>query len=429
MVEHAGIAIIGAGLTGLSAAYHLGSGYTIFEQEDEPGGLTRSQHIEGFTFDQGIHVLHTQDRQIIDLLSKLGVEFAIQQREAFLYYRGHLTRYPIQANTFGLPVQVVKECLLGAMRAYYEAPANPPENYADWLYAAFGTGVAEHFLLPYADKFWTVQASDLNVDWLDVRIPRPSLEEIVVGALSDQTKGFGPNAVFRYPTASGIEALPGAFAEQLDGRIITRKRLLGVDPARHLLIFEDGTPFTFDQLLFTIPLPLFASMVRSLPDELRKAANQLRHTSMLCVNVGVKREAITEKHWIYYPEKDFIFARVSFPMNFAPGLVPSGHSSICAEIAHSVWRPLDIKAACERVIPDLRRAGILREDDTAWIVGVKNIEYAYVVYDHQWKAATEALKSYLRSVGLIPCGRFGEWAYLWMDDAIQSGKRAALELA
>ena len=270
MTEHAGIAIIGAGLAGLSAAYHLRSGYTVFEQEDEPGGLTRSRRIGGFTFDQGIHVFHSQDKLIFDLLSELGVEFATRQREAFLYHSGCLTRYPIQANTFGLPVQVVKECLLGAIRAYYEPPEKPPVNYAEWLYASFGSGIAEHFLLPYADKFWTVQAIDLNVDWLDARIPRPSLEEIVVGALSDQTKGFGPNAVFRYPVASGIDALPRAFVQQLHGRIITGKRLMDVDPMRQLLTFEDGTTFTYDQLIFTIPLPVFARMVKGLPDHLRQ---------------------------------------------------------------------------------------------------------------------------------------------------------------
>ena len=115
-------------------------------------------------------------------------------------------------------------------------------------------------------------------------------------------------------------------------------------------------------------------------------------------------------------------------MNFAPGLIPPGHSSICAEIAHSAWRSLDIKTASEQVIPDLRRAGILRSDDIAWIVDVENIEYAYVVYDHRWRTSTDALKVHLRSAGLIPCGRFGEWAYLWMHDFIQSGKRAAQEL-
>jgi UDP-galactopyranose mutase len=404
MTEHTEIAIIGAGLAGLSAAYHLGAGYTLFELEDEIGGHTRSRRTKGFIFDEGIHVLHTQDPLIIDLMSSLGVEFVTRRREAWLHYRGFLTRYPIQANTFGLPVDVVKDCLLGAIHAYYEPSDRPPTNYAEWLVAAFGKGVSEHFLLPYAEKFWTLPASELNLAWMDARIPRPSLDEIVAGALSDQTKGFGPNALFRYPIASGIDALPKAFARQLQGKILTGKSLKGVNPLKKLLTFADGSSYTYDQLIFTMPLPVFATVVEGLPDKLRQVADQLRHTSILCVNVGVEREAITDKHWIYYPEDDFIFARISFPMNFAPGLIPPGYSSISAEIVYSDWRPLDAAFASQQVIPDLRKAGILQPQDNAWIVDVENIEYAYVIYDHQWDAATKILKTHLRSMGLILAG-------------------------
>ncbi|MGH7165590.1 MAG: NAD(P)-binding protein, partial [Nitrospiraceae bacterium] len=46
------IVIVGAGLAGLSAAFHLkGVPYRLFEKEHEVGGLCRSYQLDGFTFD------------------------------------------------------------------------------------------------------------------------------------------------------------------------------------------------------------------------------------------------------------------------------------------------------------------------------------------------------------------------------------------
>ena len=90
----------------------------------------------------------------------------------------------------------------------------PYQNYEEWIYAMFGKAIAEYFMIPYSKKFWTVAPKDMTIDWLDVRVPIPTIKDVVRGALTDQ-KGFGPNARFSYPAHGGISALPESFLKKV----------------------------------------------------------------------------------------------------------------------------------------------------------------------------------------------------------------------
>jgi protoporphyrinogen oxidase len=107
--------IIGAGLTGLSCAYHLGQDYIMVERENEPGGIvrTRDRH-GGFLCDGTGHWLHLRNAGMKELVNKvLAGQLVEHERKAVVHMRGVFTPYPFQANTFGLPNEVGMECLLG----------------------------------------------------------------------------------------------------------------------------------------------------------------------------------------------------------------------------------------------------------------------------------------------------------------------------
>ena len=102
------VVILGAGLAGLSAAYHLDVDYEIYEKESEVGGLCRSRRVNGFVFDYAVHALYTSDEYATALIKKLlSGNLLSQARSSWIYSKGILTPYPFQANTFGLPVDVV----------------------------------------------------------------------------------------------------------------------------------------------------------------------------------------------------------------------------------------------------------------------------------------------------------------------------------
>lgn len=423
------IVILGAGLAGLSAASHGGD--VVFEKEAHVGGMCHSAGIDGFTFDYGIHVLHTKDKSVLKLLkNELGIKLPEQERNALIYSHDTYTRYPFQANTYGLPIDIVKKCLVGFIKVYNNQKTEYP-NYEEWILGNFGEGVGREFLIPYSDKFWTVSAKELTTDWLDVRIPKPSLDDVIEGALTDQKKGFGPNARFKYPAGGeGIGTLPVKFkidAAKKNVPINLGKKLTEIDVENKKLVFHDGGCAGYRTLISTIPLPELVKMVKPTPPiGVLNAAKALKFNSIICVNLGIKDSDINPNHWIYYPEKKFCFFRISFLKNFSQDLVPKGRSSISAEISYSsAGKPRFSKdAVVKRTIRDLIKAKIISSAGQIVSADVKDIQYGYVIYDHLRKENVNRIKEYLSKVDIITAGRYGNWEYQWMDDAILDGKKA-----
>ena len=143
------VLIIGAGLAGLSTALHFEGESLIVEAEDWVGGKARSEQIDGFTFDVTGHWLHLRDPGIRSMVLDLMGEdhFMTIERMSRVWSHGVYTKYPYQANCYGLPPEVIHECLMGAIAADRDRPAvvseeDEPQNFADWCRFYFGEGIA-----------------------------------------------------------------------------------------------------------------------------------------------------------------------------------------------------------------------------------------------------------------------------------------------
>lgn len=420
------IIILGAGLAGLSAAYH-GDG-RVFEKSIICGGTCNSPKVDGYIFDLGIHVLHTKNEEVLKLLEQdLKIKFHKRERVSWIYSYDRLTRYPFQANTYGLPVSIVKECLIEYFKAYCNAQRNKKpviKNYEDWINSFFGKGIARLFMNPYSEQFWTVPPKDLTTDWMDVRIPMPSLEEVVEGALTDQEKGFGPNAIFRYPRRNGISEIPRAFIRNGGVNVSFNKEAAHIDLKRKEVTFSDGDTEAYDVLISTIPLPELFKIVKT-PKSLSETARKLKYNSIICVNLGIDREKVNDSHWIHFVENKYSFFRISFLSNYSSSMAPKGKSSISAEIAYSKHKKINKDTVVDDVIKDLIKTKIIDKKDRIELVEVSDIKYGYVIYDHERSRAMSKIKRYFSNNSVILSGRYANWEYQWMDDAILDGKRAA----
>ncbi|MFC1804601.1 protoporphyrinogen/coproporphyrinogen oxidase [Candidatus Omnitrophota bacterium] len=423
-IDHIETVILGAGLAGLSAAYHGGG--VVFEKEGEIGGTCRSLRQGGYVFDQGIHVLHTSNNYVLDLLSRdKGLGLRRKRRSAWIYSYRTITKYPFQVNTFGLPGKVRNECLTGFMGAQDKSEGDY-DNYRDWVYATFGRGIAENFYLPYSEKFWTVKAKELTTDWLGVRVPRPQLKDVLRGAFSIQKKEFGPNALFRYPRHKGIQAVAEAMIRE-ESRVSLCSEAVKIELDKKKVHFRGGRAVSYDRLISTLPLPELLKIIGKVPDPVKQSFRGLRHNSVLCVNLGIKRENLTPMHWLYFPEDKFAAFRVSFPANFSRSTVPDKWSSVQAEISYSGSRPIKHRDIVAKVIKDLAKAGVIKPRDRVKFINTHDIKYAYVIYDHSRRKNLRSIGSFLKKSGIYNAGRYGRWEYQWMDDAILDGRRASRE--
>jgi len=424
------IIILGTGLAGLSVAYHLqkkGIDYEVFEKEDTPGGLCRSKNIDGFTFDHSGHLLHFKYKYTYDLIRDLLNNNLIQhKRNSWVYAFNAYIPYPFQANLFGLPPKITKDCLLGFIQAANNGryKKNNDTNFRDWVYQTFGNGIARYFMLPYNKKFWTVSPSQLTCDWVNGLVPQPSLEDVIEGTVSRSSKAWGYNAHFWYPKNGGIQELALAFARRIN-KINLSCSCPKIDIKNKEISFMDGRQEKFDKLISTIPLPELANVIEGLPKSITSSFKKLRWVSILNLNLGIDRENISDKHWIYFPQENFVFFRVGFPHSFSSTLVPTNKSSLYIEISYSWNKPINKNNIVSRIIRDLIKAQVISNSDRILVQDINDIRYGYPVYDYNYRLARESILKFLSQNHILSCGRYGNWQYMSMEDVILDGKKLA----
>ena len=431
------ILIVGAGLAGLSTAYHLsGVPYRLYEREQEVGGLCRSYKKDGFTFDYTGHLLHFRQAEIKVLVERLlAGKLQKHARQSFVYSHRTYTEYPFQVNTFGLPPEVVRECLMGFIATLTNHRAGPPpqdRSFKQWILDNLGEGMAKHFMVPFNEKLWQVSLDELTSDWVSWLVPKPELKDVINGALGIKDKAFGYNPSFLYPVNGGINVLPESFVPGIDD-ITHGAELVEVDTTRRRAIFRDhingGTrDERYESLVSTIPIQELVSRCLDFPAPLKDAAGALRWVSVYNINLGIGRERVSDKHWIYFPEVEYPFYRAGFPMNFSPSLGRPGCSSMYVEMSHKPTEHQSSEQLIGRVRTGLEQAGILRPDDELVVSDVKDLHYAYVYFDHHRAKAVPAILAELERRGIYSVGRYGRWEHTSMEDAIGQGKQVAERL-
>lgn len=477
--------VLGAGPTGLAAAYHLGQGSLLLEKGPTVGGWCRSIVDKGFTFDYAGHIMFSNDPYVLDLYDKLlGKNLHWQNREAWIYSKQVHTRYPFQGALYGLPPDVLKECLIGAIEARFgpikkELPGTPitapsaatatlaatagrspmspvsamngsgmakgaaaappalcaapapsePKNFEEFIYKVWGAGVAKHFAIPYNRKLWAVPLNEMETSWLGGRVPLPDLEEMIDGALRPVTKPMGPNARFGYPLKGGFQALMNGFLPLLEGDVQLQADVVAVSPSRRTVTLRDGRSYRYDALISTLALPkLVQAMGDEAPAAVQAAAQGLRHVSVRCVNLGIGRENLTDKHWIYYPE-DTVFHRIFVQGNASPHCNAPGGFGLTCEITYSEYKPLpcDGQALIARCIRDCIAVGMFTADDAIVAANQVDMPYAYVVYDHERARHVATIRNWVAQANIILAGRYSEWEYYNSDHAFVAGKKAAAQ--
>jgi len=422
------ISILGAGLAGLSAARHLKGEYTILEKDNRVGGLSKSVNIDGYVFDYAPHILFTRDEYVRSLYEELlKGNLDKQLRKAYIFLKNAYVEYPFEVNLSTLSEEIIRECIEGVMNR----KSIEPENFEEWIYATFGGGIAKHYMVPYNRKIWKYDLAKMNIDWIAGRVPSPSVEEMRKGAAGTLEKDYGPNAEFMYPKRDGIGALANQMAKGLD--VSLDSEVVEVKPSKadvKVKYRKEGNirEVSSEKVLSSIPLPDMVNILHDPPEEVVKAAGSLVYNSLVCVNIGFKRPDIIDKHWLYFPEDEFIFNRISFPMNFSKHTTPEGRSSILVEVTHRE-ASVDPGRIRDRVIEDLTKTGIITERDEIEVCDTATFKYAYVIYDLDHRKNVGIIHDYLESVNIVPIGRFGEWEYFNMDKALLSGKNAASRIS
>ena len=424
------IIVLGTGMAGFGAAYRLhaeGIAPVMYDKNDYHGGHTASFRFEnGFLFDMGPHISFTKDTRIQDLLAdSVDQQYETLQINLNNYWRGYWPKHPVQLHLHGLPEDVIIKVINDFVEER-QAPARPIRSYADWLLASFGRTFAESFPMQYTRKYHLTSAENMSVDWLGPRIYRPSLEEVLRGALSPAAPHIHYITHFRYPRNGGFVSYLKKFVPL--GNLKLNHKVVSINPRTRQLEFSDGFKTNYDSLISSVPLPDLISMIRGVPQDILEAARLLACSTLVLVNIGVDREDISDAHMTYFYDQDYCFTRLGFPHMLCCANAPPGTGSIQAEVYFSQkYRPFSGAPSdwIEPVITDLRRCGLLREDDQILCKKAMLLPYANVIFDLDRAAALKTVHGYLDDLGIAYCGRYGDWGYMWTDESFKSGELAA----
>ncbi len=425
-------AILGGGLTGVTLARLLhgkGEDVTVLEQEETIGGLCRSRTDAGFTFDiGGSHVIFSRDADVLSFIQDvLGDNGEQRKRNAKILYKGRYIKYPFENGLYQLPKEDLFFCInefIKNLIAVEKGEVAPPENFAEWITYTFGKGIAECYLIPYNEKVWKYPAALMSHHWVDGRIPRPPVEDIIRSAVGIETEGYVHQAVFTYPVRGGIEAMVRAIAEPVMPFIRTGFAVSSVREEGSGFVISDGTAeVAADRLISTIPLQNLLPCLEDVPPEVEAACAALRYNSLCSVFIGIRGE-VPDFSWVYIPETEIgIFNRISFPSNYSAEVAPPDHASILVEITYNEGDDVSRMSDTDIVghtVRSLEVAGILRSAADVVHTGVERQRFAYVVYDLDYLKNIEIVRDFCRERRIALVGRFAQFEYLNMDGCIRS---------
>jgi len=452
--------ILGAGLSGLSASYHIGHEQClILERSGQPFGHIASEQRDGFTWDQGPHVSFTKHEYVRQLFQE-SVDGALEEIEVCVgnYYKGYWIDQPAITALYQVPEPLRSACLESFLQSRNKIEASVPDNYCEWLNQAFGSVFSETFASVYTQKYWTRAPAELNTDWVGGRVHAPRINEVRQGAVGPLDRSLHYITNVRYPKVGGYQSFASLL--KAGSNIQYGADVVEIDLSQQELTLADGRRFVYEQLINTLPLPTFIRACRQVPRNVLEAAEQLHCTQLVLVNVAVPHQALRSEHWLYVYDKEKLSTRINFVEKLSKSNAPRNWSGIQTEVYFSRYQPMNISPEDigKQVESELINMGLI--DPSRFSKGqsthchVKYIPWANVAFDHGTSLALQEIWEWLEGFGLIRedgdthpltdwttqkfapldqsqilmAGRFGQWKYYWSDDCVLRGKRISTML-
>ena len=418
------IVIIGAGPTGLGAAYRLKElGYKnfgIYDRLPHIGGLASSfKDSAGFTWDIGGHVMFSHYKYYDDVFDKLmGSDFQLNMRESWVRMFNRWVPYPFQNNIRYLPKEVTYECLSGLIEAQGKRDHKAAQNFDEFINAVFGDGISKHFMKPYNFKVWAHPADMMNKEWIGERVAMVDVNRAIKNVvLETDDFGWGPNNQFKFPLFGGTGEFYRRFDKPLEGHVHLNKTIDFVNLRKKEIRFADGEIHKYDVLISTTPVDKLCNDLLNgeVPREIKKSAASLRHSGGHMVGIGIKQPCPSTKSWMYFPEDNCPFYRVTYLSNYSPHMTPDNkqYYSLLCETSYSAYKPVDEKRIVEDTIQGLINAGMISESDRKDICDTWhfNAKYSYPTPSVERDQILSSVIPYLERHGIYSRGRFGMWKY------------------
>lgn len=405
--------IIGAGISGLTAANYLKKDYLLIEKENEPGGYCRTIHRGDYVWDYAGHFFHFKTDEFRRLFHENIPEQDIisQTKRTKILYKGQLVDYPFQTNIHQLEKQEFIDCLYDLFQRKEKTEYS---DFLDMLYGKFGKSIVEKFLKPYNEKLYACDLHQLDKDAMGRFFPYADIPQIIANMKREQDSSY--NSTFLYPRNGA-----GSFLDVLYRRLDSTKVRLGctltrVDAERKLAYTDGGEEISFEYLINTAPLNHFLAMLGT--DAALELNGRLSYNKVLVFNLGFSKKSAFKEHWIYVPDKDVNYYRIGFYDN----ILSTDKLSMYVEIGYPKDAAVDTEQQLALTLENLKRCGIVTDDNSLIASSTILMDPAYVHIRRDTEAAIAEMKRSLAVSGIHTIGRYGGWTYCSMEDCMLEAK-------
>ena len=413
------VVIIGAGPAGLTAAYLLakkGVSVTVLEGDpDYVGGISKTVHYKGYSFDIGGHRFFSKSKEVEDLWSEiLPDDMLVRPRSSRILYRGRFFSYPLRAvealRNLGIFESV--RCVLSYLWARL-FPIKSPRNFEEWVTNQFGSRLFRIFFKTYTEKVWGTPCTEISADWAAQRIKGLSLSKAILHALLPRRKPKARGAVvktlidsFRYPRRG-----PGMMWEKcaeliakLGGTVIMGQRVTGCayDTKTALWTITSSGADGIEQqhvaadVISSAPIRELSTMLSPRPaPPAARAAGELKYRDFLTVALIVHERHVFDDNWIYIHDPGVQVGRIQNFKSWSPEMVPDpattcyGLEYFCFE-GDGLWASTDAEliALAQK---ELIQLGLANADDLLDACVVRQRK-AYPVYDDAYATHVETIR-------------------------------------
>jgi protoporphyrinogen oxidase len=425
MSQHYKYVIIGAGPTGLGAAYRLKelgiTDFVILEKQTQAGGLSSSfVDDKGFTWDLGGHVQFSHYQYFDNLMEKaLGKEgWLNHQRESWVWIKERFVPYPFQNNIKYLPKDDMWRCLQGIIEEYKTPKSGKPANFKEWIVATLGQGLADVFMLPYNFKVWAYPPETMNYSWIGERVAITDLERVTKNILYDvEDISWGPNNTFQFPKYGGTGSIWLSVANMIgEQHFHLGTTVHSIDNVAKRIDCNDSISYTYDNIINTMPLDILVHTLKNNDDAMKASTELLKHSTSHIIGVGLKgkpKESLATKCWMYFPESNCPFYRVTVFSNYSPNNVPdiNEYWSLMAEVSESPEKPVNRETMVEDVIQGMLNTRLIDSKEDVVSVWYRALEYGYPTPSLNRDKAIQHLIPILDKQNIYSRGRFGGWKY------------------
>jgi protoporphyrinogen oxidase len=438
--SYSDVVIVGAGPCGLACARELQAlgtdDFLVVEARGTAGGLAASIVDEqGFTWDRGGHVVFSHFGEFDRLLAEmLGDDLLWHERSSYVHLKGRFIPYPFQNNLHHLALHDALECITGLVTAQTTSRPGRATNFEEWMSATFGAGIVDRFMRPYNEKVWATPLHTMSSEWIAERVAVVDWQRAIRALIRrEDDTAWGPNNRFAFPRLGGTGEIFRRLAARIgERRIRFGESAVGIDLGRRVITLGSSEVVHYGWLVWTGPLDQLIHLSCDSTAMVRRALKHLGHTSVTVVGIGYEAPVSDNRSWLYFPEPEIPFYRLTNFAKYSPAHVPGGrterYSSYMAEISRpSSAPPPDEASLVSRVDGWIRTLGLVPANAPVASTHVDDIAYAYPIPTTGRDQALAVIQPWLERQQILARGRFGSWRYERgnMDHAVKMGIDAA----